>query len=251
MWRLIEDDHGLGARARAGRQPDHGLPGRLVPARRLRRGRRRRAPAGARGGAAGRRGRRPEGRPRQGVDGEAVRERGGLPLRRPLPADLRRPRLHAHQRGRALLPRAARGPDLGGHQRDPAPDRRPRARAPRGGARRSTSSVDLVAPAPPAHDRGRRRDRPRGLVRGRDAAQPARGSGYAGTVWGVNPGRGPRRTACLLPALAELPEAAGRGGRGDPGRGRAGGGGTGGRARLRRRGRVRRGLRRDRATAPS
>ena len=44
--------HRLGARARAGRQPDHGLPGRVVPAGGLRRGRRRRAPAGARGGAA-------------------------------------------------------------------------------------------------------------------------------------------------------------------------------------------------------
>ena len=50
----------------------------------------------------------PEGGAREGLDGQAVRERGGLPLRRPRRADLRRPRLHAHERGRALQPRAAR-----------------------------------------------------------------------------------------------------------------------------------------------
>ena len=44
-------DDCLGARARAGREPDHGLPGRVVPAGRLRRRRRRRTPAHPRGGA--------------------------------------------------------------------------------------------------------------------------------------------------------------------------------------------------------
>ena len=79
-------------------------------------------------------GRGPEGRARQGLDGEAVRERGGRALRRPLPPDLRRPRLYAHQRRGTLLPRAARGPHLGGHQRDPAPDHRSRPGAPGRGA---------------------------------------------------------------------------------------------------------------------
>ena len=64
-------------------------------------------------------------------DGEAVRERGGLPLRRPLRAGLRRPRLHAHEHRRALPARAAGRPHLGGHQRDPAADRRPRPGAAR------------------------------------------------------------------------------------------------------------------------
>ena len=67
--------------------------GVVVPARRLGRRRRRRAAAGARGRAAGRRRRRPEDRAREGVDGEAVRQRGGLPLRRPRRAGVRRPRL--------------------------------------------------------------------------------------------------------------------------------------------------------------
>ena len=51
----------------------------------------------ARGRAARRRGRGPEGRAREGVDGEAVRVRGGVPLRRPRRAGVRRPRLHAHR----------------------------------------------------------------------------------------------------------------------------------------------------------
>ena len=45
---------------------------------------------------------------------------------RPLPADLRRPRLRPLLPGRAHVPRAARGPHLGGHLRDPAPDHRQR-----------------------------------------------------------------------------------------------------------------------------
>jgi hypothetical protein len=46
-------DHRLGSRARAGRQPDHGLPGRVLPAGRLGSRRRGGAAAGARSGAAG------------------------------------------------------------------------------------------------------------------------------------------------------------------------------------------------------
>ena len=49
------------------------LPGRVVPARRLRGGRVRGAAAHPRGGRARRRRRRPQGRPRQGVAREAVR----------------------------------------------------------------------------------------------------------------------------------------------------------------------------------
>ena len=47
------------------------------------------------------------------------------------------------QRRRALLARAARGPHLGGHERDPAADRRPRAGAPR---RRAGAPVNLKVP---------------------------------------------------------------------------------------------------------
>ena len=47
---------------------------------------------------------RPQGRPRQGRDGEAVRLGDGGPGRRPLGADPRRARLHARERGRPLLP---------------------------------------------------------------------------------------------------------------------------------------------------
>ena len=70
-----------------------------------------------------------------------------------------------------FLPRAARGPHLGGHQRDPAADRGPRARAARG---RAYAPLGGPAAAPPAHGRGGRRDRPARVVRRRDAAEPAR-----------------------------------------------------------------------------
>ena len=96
-----ERDAGVGDRARAGRRPALGPPGRLVPARRLGRRRGRGPAARARGRAARRRGRRPQGRARQGVDGEAVRQRGRVPLRRPRGAGVRRPRLPPRQRRRA------------------------------------------------------------------------------------------------------------------------------------------------------
>ena len=69
------------------------------------------------------------------------------------------------QRRRALLPRAARGPHLGGHQRDPAADHRARAGAPRRGARRSTSDGRSRRLLRPRIDRGRRRERAPRLVR--------------------------------------------------------------------------------------
>ena len=107
-----------------------------------------------RGRAPDRRRRRREGGAREGLDGEAVRLGGGLPLRRPLRPDLRRARLHAPQRGRALPARAARGPHLGGHERDPAPDHRAGARAPRRGAHAPLAGGPLAAAASPP---GRRR----------------------------------------------------------------------------------------------
>ena len=50
--------------------------------------------------------RRSEARPREGVDGQAVRLRGGRPLRGPRRAGVRRPRLHAGIRRRAVQPRS-------------------------------------------------------------------------------------------------------------------------------------------------
>ena len=69
--------------------------------------------------------RRREGVPRAVLDGQALLLGDGGPRRRPRRPGIRRPRLHAGERGRALLPRAARGADLGRYQRDPAHDHRP------------------------------------------------------------------------------------------------------------------------------
>ena len=91
-----------------------------------------------------------EARARPRGDGQAVRLRGREPLRRPLPAGLRRPRLHAHEHRRALLARAARRPHLGGHERDPAADRGQRpgqARGRAGAAWRRRSSRPLPWPS--------------------------------------------------------------------------------------------------------
>lgn len=71
-------------------------------------------------------GRRPEDRPRQGGHGQALRLRDGEPCRGPQCPALRRARLHDREPGRALLPRTARGPHLGGHQRDSAQHHRAR-----------------------------------------------------------------------------------------------------------------------------
>ena len=64
----------------------------------------------------------------QRFDGEAVLVRDGEPGRGPCRADLRRPRLHAGERRRALLPGAASRADLGGHERGPASHHRRPAR---------------------------------------------------------------------------------------------------------------------------
>ncbi len=118
----------VGDRPRAVRRADLRLPGHQLPAGRLGGRLRRRPPPDLPGGRHGGHRRRPQARPRPRGDGQAVCVRGRLALRRPLRPGARRPRLHAHVRGRAVPARAARRPHLGGHQRDPAPDHRPRPR---------------------------------------------------------------------------------------------------------------------------
>ena len=99
-------------------------------------------------------GRRPEGRPRQGVARQALRLGGGLALRRPGRPGLRRPRLHARVRARALPARAARGPHLGGDLGDPAADHRPGAgEARRGSGRRMTARCQRLAHRDPGGPR--------------------------------------------------------------------------------------------------
>ena len=66
-------------------------------------------------------------------DGEARRLRDRRPCRRSHRPDLRGPRLHAREPGRAVVARAARRPDLGGHVGDPAADHRARPRTARAG----------------------------------------------------------------------------------------------------------------------
>ena len=84
----------------------------------------RRPVAGLRDRPRHRPGRRRQGRSRPVLDGQALLLGDGRPGRRPRGAGLRRPRLHARERGRALLPRAPGRADLGGHQRGPARDHR-------------------------------------------------------------------------------------------------------------------------------
>ena len=101
-------------------------------------GRRRlgRQAADPRGGLARGHRRRPQGGPCQGLAGQALRVRGGVPLRRSRGPGLWWPRLHARVRARAVLPRAAGRSHLGGHLGDPAIDHRPglgKARRPAGG----------------------------------------------------------------------------------------------------------------------
>ena len=123
------------------------------------------------------------------------------------------------QRRRALQPRAARGPDLGGHQRGPAADHLPRARAPRGRGDdpltiASTGLQPRAAPAPGV-GRGRRRHRPRRQLRRAGADQP-RGDRLPGRGVGGQPG--PHRGARpAVRAVARRPARAGRRRRrGDP-----------------------------------
>ena len=80
-----------------------------------------------RGGPLDRRGHRPQDAARPGLDGQAVLLGDGGQGGRPRGADLRRPRLHARERRRADVPRAARRANLGGRQRDSAHHCRPSA----------------------------------------------------------------------------------------------------------------------------
>ena len=253
MWRLLEETTAWALLARPGRPADHRPPGHLVPARRL--GDRRGASGGCwRCSVAGLidARRRSQADPREGVDGEAVRQRGGRPLRRPRGAGVRRARLHAQQRRRALQPRAARRPHLGGHERDPAPDHRPRARAARRRARRSieASSVDLDAAARPgARSPSSARPSATAATRAQYAAQPRRDR-----LRRARSGASTRATSAVhgrpcVPTLAELPEPVDAVVVAIPAAGRRGGRRAGRRARLRRRRRARRRLRRGRRRA--
>jgi hypothetical protein len=115
----------VGAQSDPGWSADLRLPGGVVPARRFGRRCRCRTPAQPRGRQARRRWGGPEAHPRQSLDGQALRERGGLALRRPGGPGLRRPRVPSQQRRGAAAAGASRRPHLGGDQRDPAPDHRP------------------------------------------------------------------------------------------------------------------------------
>ena len=73
---------------------------------------------------------RHQGPARAVLDDQAVRIGDGWARRRPFGPDLRRARVHARERRRAVLPRAAGRADLGGHLGDPAGDhRRPASQA--------------------------------------------------------------------------------------------------------------------------
>ena len=90
MERLLTLAARVGDRAGPVRRADLRLPGRQLPAGRLGGRRVGGAAAHPRVRLAGRHRRRPQGRPRQGVAGQAVRLRGGLALRRPGRPGLRR-----------------------------------------------------------------------------------------------------------------------------------------------------------------
>ena len=178
----------MGGRARAGRRAAHRPPGRLLPAGRLGRRRRRRAAARARGRAAAPTPAptRSSSTPRRRWPSCSCSEAANRCADR-CRAGVRRPRLHAHERRRALLARAARRPHLGGHERDPAAHRRARARAPRRRARAALDGPDraLLAPA-----RSRSSAPPSGRASyGGEALLNLRRLGFAGAVRGVNPRR--------------------------------------------------------------
>ena len=120
------------------------------------------------------------------------------------------------QRRRAVPARAARRPHLGGHQRDPAADHRPRARAPRRRGDDPLTRGCRTASRPrrwtwggcmrPASIAVVGRHRPAGQLRRRDAAQP-REDRLRGPGVGGQPAPAPRcsgRRACRR--VADLPE---------------------------------------------
>src|SRR5664279_2118054 len=91
-----------------------------------------------------------QGGPCPGLDRQAVRLGGGLPLRRPSGPGVRWAGLHAREPGRTLLPGVARRPDLGGDLRDPAADRCP---GPREAGRRAGCRRGMSADLPAATER--------------------------------------------------------------------------------------------------
>ena len=105
-----------------------------------------------RDGARYRRRRGPQGPPRPRVDGQAAVLRDGRPRRRPGCAGLRWPWLHARERRRADVPRAARRADLGGRVGDPARHRRAAAAQARHccGARRGVVRLEVTSTSVPA-----------------------------------------------------------------------------------------------------
>ena len=217
MWRLLDETVAWADRTRAGRQPDLRLPGRQLPARRLGR-RRRRRPAARRYQVAA--------LADAGADPKVVHAKASMAKLFVSEAACRcadracRPSAGvatcARIRRRAAAARAAGRPDLGGHQRDPAADRRPRPRAPRrradaalGHPRPTLDSGSRHGPDPAARaplDRGRRRHRPRGRLRRHRPAQPR-----AQRVRGRRSGASTRNASEVLgracfPCVAELPE---------------------------------------------
>ena len=90
MWRLLEETVDWATSREQGGERIYDYQGVSLPARRLGGRRRRRPAARPPGRGDDRRRRRPQARPPQGLDGEAVRQRGGLAVRRPLRAGVRR-----------------------------------------------------------------------------------------------------------------------------------------------------------------
>ena len=182
--------------------------------------------------------------PRQGVDGQAVRQRGRLADCADRAVQIFGGRGYLRiERGGALPARAARRPHLGGHERDPAPDRGARARAPRGRSHhslrwtsrgfcarpRSPWSAPASAPAATGHRRS--------STSTRSASRARSGASTRGAARRHGQARACRRVADLpapVDAVVVAIPAAARG------RGRR----AGRRHRLRRRGGVQRRVRR-------
>src|SRR4029079_10090799 len=126
-------------------------------------------------------------------------------------AGVRRARLPARQRGGTLPARAARGPHLGGHERDPAAHHRPLARAPR-----RRAGAPLRAPAAERMDLGRLL-RPRSVAvvgatdrpgsYGEQTLRNLEACGFEGSVGGVHPTRTEVLGRPCVPSVEDLPEA--------------------------------------------
>ena len=113
------------------------------------------------------------------------------------------------QRRRALQPRAARRSHLGGDERDPAPDHRPRPRAAR--RRADDPVVDLTRLLAPAQIAVVGATERHGSY-GAQTLLNLDALGFPGPVWGVNP-RYERGARPALRRIARRPAGAGRRGR--------------------------------------